>query len=788
MPDTSRSCLHDSGRNKALIYALAYMAVAAAWVILSGILFPFSTSEPNIDKAGMLKDLLFVLATSGFIYVLLLSRHDAKQPTLSNPCQEDKRRRKETGIREIEDRFHVIAYEAPFPMQTHAEDGEILQVNRAWTEITGYTLADIPTIQIWTEKACCQNTPQAEKAIAALFGASSEKHAGELAICCKDGTERILNFSFLPLGKLADGREAVVSMATDVTARRKADERLRFAAAVFDSSYNSIVITDPDANIVGANPAFSKFTGYEISELIGKTPRLLKSGRHNADFYHSFWKTLRQNGHWQGEMWNKRKDGKEYLQWLSVSAVRGPDGETTHYIGISDDITKSRENISTINFLAYFDALTGLANRTMAMNRLEKEMAHAQYQGSRLAILHLDLDDFKTINESLGHGAGDTMLKTVAQRLLSCVRANGMVSRQGGDEFFIILPDIADLDAVNSLAVEVLSQLGKPFHIEGTEFSLSGSIGIALYPDDGTDSDSLQKKAEMAMYNAKQSGRNTHRFFTEEMNAYATEHLFIRNGLLHALEKGEFLLYYQPQICIDSGRMIGAEALLRWNHPEIGIIQPTRFIHIAEESGLIVPIGNWVLHEACKQAMAWHESGWPDLTVAVNISALQFRRGDLELTVNAALAASGLDSKFLELELTESVLIQNTEKSLDTIQRLKELGLKLSIDDFGTGFSSLSYLKHLPVDKLKIDRSFVSDITENHEDAAIVLSIISLAHTLKKTVVAEGVETKAQLEFLRRHHCDEMQGFFFSHPLPADDFLRLLQEEHDLKTSEPVEQ
>lgn len=334
----------------------------------------------------------------------------------------------------------------------------------------------------------------------------------------------------------------------------------------------------------------------------------------------------------------------------------------------------------------------------------------------------------------------------------------------------------------------MLSQLGKPFHIEGAEFSLSGSIGIALYPDDGTDSDSLQKKAEMAMYNAKQSGRNTHRFFAEEMNAYATEHLFIRNGLLHALEKGEFLLHYQPQICIDSGRMIGAEALLRWNHPEIGIIQPTRFIHIAEESGLIVPIGNWVLHEACKQAMAWHESGWPDLTVAVNISALQFRRGDLEQTVNAALAASGLDSRFLELELTESVLIQNTEKSLDTIQRLKALGLKLSIDDFGTGFSSLSYLKHLPVDKLKIDRSFVSDITANHEDAAIVLSIISLAHTLKKTVVAEGVETKAQLEFLRRHHCDEMQGFFFSHPLPADGFLRLLQVEHDLKASEPVEQ
>lgn len=563
-----------------------------------------------------------------------------------------------------------------------------------------------------------------------------------------------------------------------------AEKHLQFAATVFDKSYNSIMITDAEANIVAVNPAFSDITGYAASDVIGKNPRILQSGRQNAGFYRAFWNSLLENGYWQGELWNRHKDGKEYLKWLSISAIRDQNGVITHYVGISDDITQTRENISRINYLASFDELTGLTNRHVATNRLEKEIAHAQYLGTRFAFMVLDLDNFKNVNESLGHSSGDTMLKTVAQRLLDCVRGGGFVSRQGGDEFFIILPDVSDLESVNDIAGVILNQVSKPFRINGAEFFLSASIGIAIYPNDGSDADTLQKNAEMAMYSAKQAGRNTHRFFDEGMHAFVLEKLLIRNGLLRALDKDEFVLHYQPQVCLESGRMTGAEALLRWRQPGTGLVYPDCFTDIAEESGLIIPIGNWVLHEACRQAVAWHRAGWPELKIAVNISPLQFGRGDLDLIVADALATSGLDPACLELEVTESVLIHDTEKSLEAIQRLKRLGVILSLDDFGTGFSSLGYLKRLPVDKLKIDRSFVSDIMTDKEDAAIVLSIISLAHTLQKKVVAEGVETQEQISFLRRHRCDEMQGYFFSHPLPAGDFMRLLKEKVRLKPAE----
>ena len=377
---------------------------------------------------------------------------------------------------------------------------------------------------------------------------------------------------------------------------------------------------------------------------------------------------------------------------------------------------------------------------------------------------------FKTINDTLGHSVGDVMLKAVADRLRECVRESDTVSRQGGDEFLVMLTDVADLDAINYVALDVLERICKPFRVDEHDLSISTSIGIAIYPEDGLDCDTLLKNADMAMYNAKQSGRNAHRFFAEDMNAYVLEHLLIRNGLMSALENSEFLLHYQPQIDLTNGRVIGAEALIRWQHPGLGMIQPGRFIQIAEDCGMIIPIGNWVLREACRQAAAWHRAGWLALSVAVNISALQFRRGDLEQTVNAALAESGLAPHFLELELTESVLIQDAEKSLSAIERLKDLGVKLSIDDFGTGYSSLAYLRRLPVDKLKIDQSFVREITARADDAAIALSIITLAHMLNKKVIAEGVETEEQLMFLREHGCDEFQGYYFSRPLPVEGF------------------
>ena len=413
-------------------------------------------------------------------------------------------------------------------------------------------------------------------------------------------------------------------------------------------------------------------------------------------------------------------------------------------------------------------------------DRFEQAIAFAGRAKSKVALIFLDLDNFKTINDSLGHSVGDALLKAIASRLRECVRDTDTISRQGGDEFLIVLPELPDAEAIAPLMVKLMERLQQPFDAEGHELTTSVSIGIAIYPDDGENFDTLLKKADMAMYRAKDAGRNTYRFFDEQMNTEAVEQLAMRNGLRKALEQGEFLLHYQPQIDLDSGRVIGAEALVRWQHPELGMVPPGRFIPIAEESGLIVPLGEWVLHEACLQTMRWQKSGLTDLVVAVNLSAVQFKRGDVEQTVVNALEASGLDPALLELELTESILIRNTETILDTVKRLKLLGVKLSIDDFGTGYSSLSYLKRFAVDKLKIDQSFIRDLATDPDDAAIVRAIIQMARSLGLKTIAEGVEEEGILDRLRVFRCDEAQGYHFAKPMPADEFARYLAEKRGL--------
>jgi len=437
--------------------------------------------------------------------------------------------------------------------------------------------------------------------------------------------------------------------------------------------------------------------------------------------------------------------------------------------GLLDQQEQSRREIE---FLAYHDVLTGLPNQLLVKDRLQHAIAFAGRSGARVALFFLDLDNFKTINDSLGHPVGDALLKAVAERLRACVRETDTISRQGGDEFLITLPEVVDLDAVTAFAEKLLEKLATSFDIDGHELATSVSIGIALYPDDSQDFDTLLKKADTAMYEAKDAGRNTYRFFTEQMNLDSSEYLRIRNGLRRALTNSEFVLYYQPQIDLASGAVIGAEALIRWKHPELGMVPPARFIPIAEDSGLIVPIGEWVLREACWQVAAWQSAGLPPLTVAVNLSAVQFKRGNVERTVTDALKDAAIDPALLELELTESILIKDTESVLTTVQQLKALGVKLSIDDFGTGYSSLSYLKRFNVDKLKIDQSFIRDLATDPEDEAIVRAVIQMAHSLNLRTVAEGVENADVLERLRRHDCDEAQGYHFARPLPAVEFER----------------
>jgi diguanylate cyclase (GGDEF)-like protein len=428
-----------------------------------------------------------------------------------------------------------------------------------------------------------------------------------------------------------------------------------------------------------------------------------------------------------------------------------------------------------MEYLAQHDALTGLPNRLLVQDRFEQARAQADRAGTKVALLFLDLDSFKTINDSLGHLVGDALLKQIAVRLAGCVRDSDTISRLGGDEFLLVLPALHSGDDTVSVLVKLLEHLREPVHVEGHELSTSVSIGVAIYPDDGPNFDALLKKSDMAMYRAKDAGRNTYRYFDEQMNVEAVEHLALRNDLRHALERAEFVLHYQPQIDLATGRVVGAEALVRWNHPVHGLVPPARFIPVAEESGLIMPLSEWVMHEACRQAMDWRGKGLPGFLMAVNLSAVQFRRGDVEQSVLRALQASGLRPEQLELELTESTLVHESESVLATVQRLKQRGVKFSIDDFGTGYSSLSYLKRFAIDKLKIDQSFIRDLAVNADDAAIVRAIIQMARSLGLRTIAEGVETVEMLAPLRLFGCDEVQGFHFARPMAAQDFEAYLR-------------
>jgi diguanylate cyclase (GGDEF)-like protein/PAS domain S-box-containing protein len=465
----------------------------------------------------------------------------------------------------------------------------------------------------------------------------------------------------------------------------------------------------------------------------------------------------------------RNRDGE--LRWCVINGKPVfEDGVFQGYRGTGSDITQRKQAEQKVEYLAYHDPLTGLPNRLLLEDRLQQAITQAERSRSGLALVFLDLDNFKKINDSLGHATGDALLKEVAARLKHCVRDSDTISRQGGDEFVLILREQHGTESCLPVLAKIMETLQEPFFSEGNELSTSASIGVALYPQDGPDFDILRKKADMAMYRAKEAGRNTYRFFDEAMDEEAVEHLLMRSGLRRALERGEFVLHYQPQIELGSGRVIGVEALLRWQHPEFGLVHPARFVPVAEDSGLIVPIGVWVIQEACRQAQAWQRDGLPSMMMAVNLSAVQFQRGSIEDTVVQALAGTGLDPSRLELELTESILIQDVEQVMATVRRLKQLGVKLAIDDFGTGYSSLSYLKRFDIDKLKIDQSFIRDLASDPDDAAIVRAIIQMAHSLDLLTIAEGVETPDLLRQLQSFGCDEAQGYHFARPMPAAEF------------------
>ncbi len=554
----------------------------------------------------------------------------------------------------------------------------------------------------------------------------------------------------------------------DISQRKRAEARVNLLATAFRHSGEAIVITDSEANILEVNKAFTRYTGYAPEEVIGRNPRILSAGRTERETYREMWVALAADGFWQGELWDRHKDGHSYPKLLTISAVRDEKGRTLNYIGNFTDITERKAAEERIQFLAHHDALTQLPNRIGFGLMAQQAIVRARRDASRFALLFIDLDRFKDINDTLGHHSGDDLLVEITTRLKAALRESDIVARFGGDEFVVVLPEV---DAASTVTVvdKLMRQACRSFRIERHEFHPTLSIGISLFPDDSDKLDELMRNADLAMYKAKAEGRNQYHFYTPAMNHLAIERLAVENSLRRALENSEFFLHYQPQIDGDSGRVIGVEALVRWQSPERGLVPPNQFIPVAEESGLIDPLGDWILREAVRQLAEWREAGLAGIQMAVNLSARQLQNAALVDCVRGLFAEFRLLPGDLELEVTESMAMQKPEQTIDCMHRLREVGVQFAVDDFGTGYSSLAYLKKLPIDRIKLDRSFVMDIEHDANDATICAATIAMAHGIGLEVVAEGVETAAQLAYLLRHECENLQGYYFSRPLAAAD-------------------
>ena len=687
--------------------------------------------------------------------------------------REEERRAMEAALRDSESRFRNLYEKAPLPYQSLDIEGNILEVNDAWLNLLGYsreqvvgrfigdflTEASIRTLQNEFPKF-----QQRGKVDGPLFH-----------FVHKDGTRRLLMVN----GQIARDKDGnfvrTHCIMTDLTERLQSAEQLKLAAAVFEQSAEGIMITDAEHDVVMVNQAYTAITGYSPAEVIGKAPPVMTSTELDEQFVSAVWKDVETNGYWHGEIWNRRKGGEVYPELVSISRVLDDEGKVGHYIAILTDISEHKANEAHIHRLAHFDALTGLPNRSLLADRVGQSLSRVERNAEQLALVFLDLDRFKNVNDSLGHRVGDELLIQVAERLRRVLRDEDTVSRLGGDEFILVLPNTT-ADGAAHVAEKVLKEIAATYRIDNHELNVTASIGIAMYPTDGDSYDALSMCADAAMYRAKQGGRNTFRFFTREMQERSDRTLQLENALRRALELDQLELHYQPQISLSDGRVIGVEALLRWTHPELGRVSPADFIPIAEESGLILPIGEWVLRMAVCQMQLWQDAGLPPMVMAVNLSAVQFRQSRLPELVSQILDEFKLSPQCLELELTEGVAMDNPVGAIAVMNDLHERGVRMSIDDFGTGYSSLSYLKRFKVYKLKIDQSFVRDISTDPEDAAIVEAIIGLSRSLGLRTIAEGVETAEQLAFLRDRGCDEAQGYQIGRPMLAEDFETFLRD------------
>ncbi|GMR18109.1 MAG: hypothetical protein BMS9Abin33_0512 [Gammaproteobacteria bacterium] len=566
----------------------------------------------------------------------------------------------------------------------------------------------------------------------------------------------------------------VEGVARDISQHREAELQMQKMSSALEQSADMVMITDGNGIVEYVNPAFEHTTGYSRDEVIGNLPNGLKSGVQSVDFYQKLWQKILSGESFRDVFVNRKKDGSLFYEDKAITPIKNTQGQITHFVATGHDITKRMENEERLSYMAHHDTLTELPNRTLFMDRLRQSLAHARRYSKRVAVLFIDLDRFKNINDTLGHDIGDQMLTQLAERLGESIRQDDTVARLGGDEFAVLLSDVETEQDVSQLAQKILLGLEQPFDVGGRELFMTASIGISLFPNDGEEPGTLLKNADIAMYKAKDLGKNNYQFYSVDMGARAFQRLTMETNLRRALEREEFRLFYQPQINIETNEITGVETLIRWQHPDLGLVPPNDFIPLLEETGLITQVGYWVISTACRQMRTWHEAGLPELTMSVNISGRQFHARDFIEKIEAFVNESRVSPEMMEMEITESVLMENQQSTIAALEALDRIGFRIAIDDFGIGYSSLSYLRRFRIDTLKVDQSFIRDVADNPDDAAITSAIIAMAQSLKLKVIAEGVETQQQLAFLKKHDCRYMQGYLFSRPLPADELTQLL--------------
>ncbi|WP_406666231.1 EAL domain-containing protein [Gallaecimonas sp. GXIMD1310] len=652
---------------------------------------------------------------------------------------------------------------------TRLADGKLVDVNDNWERITGWKKAE--AIGKTTEDLGIWGDIKLRQAFVARLQHNVVQNQ---RVQFLDRYGRVIESEASGCIFEERGKRFLLLSCKDIGERLQREQELKLLAEVVKSSFDGVMITDANKHILTVNQAFTTITGYQAEDALGKTPRLLSSGQHDERYYRQMWATIEQDGHWQGEIWNKRKSGELYPQWLTITRLQDDDHQASNYIAVFSDLTERKAAEARIAFLAYHDALTELPNRTLLVDRADQALMQAKRDDHSLALLYLDLDRFKAINDSLGHHIGDELLKAVVSRLKPLLRESDTLCRQGGDEFLILLPHIEKSHEVQHIIDRILHAMSAPFQIDGHRLWISTSIGVACYPEDGDSSAQLLRKADTALYHAKDSGRSTYSFFDRHMDQDINDRLVMETALKDAIGTEQLQLHYQPLMDVKTGNVAGVEALIRWRSPLLGQVSPGRFIPLAEETGLIISLGDWVLETACRQLAAWQQQGFSGV-MAVNLSIRQLVQPNFVPQLAHLLEKTGVRPQNLELELTESLMMENISVCLEAVQGLKKLGIHLSIDDFGTGYSSLSYLKRFDVDNLKIDQSFVHGLrSDNSQARPLIRAIVQMAHSLSLKVIAEGVETAEQLAVLRDEGVDMAQGYLFAKPIPANEAEALL--------------